>query len=290
MVISIVVPSFNQGRWLRVCLESILSQNYSDIELIVMDGGSTDGSVDIIQTYEDRIAYWQSEPDGGQYRAIEEGLNRATGEIFAWLNADDLYLPWTLRTVASVFGQLPEVEWLTSNFPLMVDSDGVIYSGGICRVVSKDAFLDGLYIPGDPGSLGVIVQEGTFWRRSLWERTIPRFTLAAPLAGDFELWRGFFETADIYNLAMPLAAMTRHFDQRSNQAATYREQAEGVLSVEGRKKYQNLRARIARHFFPRRLVRPLARRVCAYPVKVVEPELGSQGYLSNWRVRTLDLW
>ncbi len=289
--ISIVVPSFNQVRWLRGCIESILSQNYANLELIVMDGGSTDGSVEIIESYADRISYWQSQPDGGQYCAIEDGLNRATGEVLGWLNADDLYLPWTLRTIASVFSQLPEVEWLTSNSPMITSAGGIAFAGGICRVVSKDAFLDGLYVPGASNSLGVIVQEGTFWRRSLWERTMPRFTTVAPLAGDFELWSRFFKTADIHNLALPLAAMTRHREQRSNAAENYREEAKRVLCDCRKEEWRSpWRAGLARFGFPRRTLRGLTRRICAYQVNAVEPVYDSQGYFERWRIKTLAVW
>ncbi|MBZ9965032.1 glycosyltransferase [Mesorhizobium sp. BR1-1-2] len=98
--ISVVVPSYNQGRFLGQCLESIVGQKYNNLELIVMDGGSTDESVSVIREFEAQIDYWQSQPDGGQSAAINAGVARATGDIVAWLNSDDLYMPDALRTVA----------------------------------------------------------------------------------------------------------------------------------------------------------------------------------------------
>lgn len=105
--ITVIVPSYNQGRFLGQCLESIIGQNYENLELIVMDGGSTDESVSIIRQYESRISYWQSQPDGGQSAAINAGVARATGDIVAWLNSDDLHTTDTLRTVADAIKRHP---------------------------------------------------------------------------------------------------------------------------------------------------------------------------------------
>ena len=100
-LISIVTPSFNQGRFLPETLESVLGQNYPSLEYIVMDGGSTDESVAAIQARQASLAFWRSEPDRGQAAAINEGFGRARGAVFGWLNSDDLYVKDNLRTVAS---------------------------------------------------------------------------------------------------------------------------------------------------------------------------------------------
>src|SRR5918912_1452809 len=97
--ISVVVPSLNQARFLGEALDSVLSQGYPGLELIVMDGGSTDDSLEVIRAHEGRIAYWQSRPDGGQSAAINRGVERATGEIVCWLNSDDLLCEGALRHV-----------------------------------------------------------------------------------------------------------------------------------------------------------------------------------------------
>ncbi len=102
--ISIIMPSFNQSRYLEYAIKSIIDQDYpkSKVEFIVMDGGSTDGSLDILQYYEAEFSFWQSRPDGGQANAINLGMQRAEGEIVAWLNSDDLYLPGVFTEVAAL--------------------------------------------------------------------------------------------------------------------------------------------------------------------------------------------
>ncbi|MFW5700742.1 MAG: glycosyltransferase family 2 protein [Cyclobacteriaceae bacterium] len=101
--ITIITPSFNQGHYLEQTIDSVLSQNYPNLEYIIIDGGSTDQSVEIIKKYEKHLAYWVSEPDKGQSEAINKGLRRASGEIVNWINSDDYYEPDALRTVAAAF-------------------------------------------------------------------------------------------------------------------------------------------------------------------------------------------
>ncbi len=101
--ISVITPSLNQGRFLRQCIESVLSQNYRNLEYFIIDGGSTDESLSIIQEYDRAISYWVSEPDSGQSDAINKGFRRASGEIVAWLNADDYYLDGVFERVIDVY-------------------------------------------------------------------------------------------------------------------------------------------------------------------------------------------
>ena len=105
--ITVVTPSFNQGAFLERTIRSVLDQDYPGLEYFVMDGGSTDDSVSIIRRYADRLQHWVSQPDGGQTAAINAGWRMAHGEILAWLNSDDSYLPGTLLTVGRTFLQQP---------------------------------------------------------------------------------------------------------------------------------------------------------------------------------------
>ena len=121
--ISVITPSYNQGRFLGECLDSVFRQDYPDLEVLVIDGGSTDGSVRIIKAHETRLAYWCSEPDAGQGAAINKGLRLATGELVAWLNADDFYLPGALTRVARAYRQNPHASFYFGD-GLRVDKNG----------------------------------------------------------------------------------------------------------------------------------------------------------------------
>lgn len=110
--ISVIVPSFNQAQYLDQALYSLTSQAYDNLELIVIDGGSTDESVEIIKRYAPQISYWVSEPDRGQTHAINKGLERCTGEVWSYLNSDDLLTPGSLAIVAQHFESNPELQWL----------------------------------------------------------------------------------------------------------------------------------------------------------------------------------
>jgi len=107
--ITVVTPCYNAAGFLDACIRSVLDQAYDDLEYIVIDGGSTDGSVGVIRAYEPRLAYWHSRPDRGQAHAINQGLALATGDVVAYLNADDRYCPGALPAVAAILGQRPEV-------------------------------------------------------------------------------------------------------------------------------------------------------------------------------------
>ena len=122
-LVSIVTPSFQQARYLEQTMRSVLEQDYPHIEYLVIDGASKDGSVDIIQKYESQLAYWVSEKDSGQAEAINKGISRATGEIVAWINSDDYYLPGVVSSAVKVFEENPDVVLIYGDM-LAVDENG----------------------------------------------------------------------------------------------------------------------------------------------------------------------
>lgn len=157
--ISIITPSYNQGEFLEETIKSVLDQNYPNLEYIIMDGGSTDNSVDIIKKYQNRLKYWESKKDQGQSHAINKGFRRATGDIIGWLNSDDLYLPDTLQTVVRFFRQHPDIDMVYGD---QIEIDA---SGQVIRAVRSSNFNRRALIAN-----GISISQPTsFYRRKVFE-------------------------------------------------------------------------------------------------------------------------
>lgn len=215
-----MTPSLNRARFLAETIHSVLDQNYPNLEYIIVDGGSTDGSVEIIREFEDRLAWWVSEPDRGPYDAINKGFARATGEVMAWIGSGDEYLPWTFKVVAGAMSASPQIEWLTSQFHLFYDGQGQPTRCEQHVGLSRSLVLRGGTLPGCGWpALCFLQQESTFWRRSLWDRIGGRLDFeACPLAADYDLWMRFARAAELYSVPVPLAGFRQHGDQLRGQA------------------------------------------------------------------------
>jgi len=162
--ITVVTPSYNQAAYLEQTIRSVLDQGYPDLEYIVIDGGSSDGSVEIIKKYEKRLAYWHSRRDGGQSDAIRQGLERATGEIMAWLNSDDYYETGTLKLIAEEFGKDKRADVVYGNMKI-VDGNGLQISER--RLIGHIPWLSRIgMIYGGYG----IYQPASFWRSEIYRR------------------------------------------------------------------------------------------------------------------------
>lgn len=226
--ITVVIPSFNQGKYLEQTLRSVFDQEYPNLEVIVMDGGSTDNSVEIIRKYADRIAYWQSQRDDGQYWAVNEGFRRSTGEIMTWINSDDKLHAGAFNTIASAFTQWAHAEWITG-IPNVMNEEGILQ--WVCSpppVFSRTNYLNKRY---DFPSF--IQQEGTFWRRSLWEKAGATLCTDLRMAGDLELWTRFFRHAPLYTIDTFTGCFRQQREQKTAVAMDlYRAEADRVLEEE----------------------------------------------------------
>lgn len=188
--ISIVTPSFNQAPYLEKTIKSVLSQNYPNLEYVVIDGDSTDTSKEIINKYSQELHYWISEPDTGHANALNKGFEKTSGEIMGWLNSDDMYFPGCFNTVSEIFEKFPEVNWISGLTSAWNDVDSVIN----VQSTQKNIF-DFLL-----GKFGWIQQESTFWRRSLWEKSGARMNESIKYAIDGELWTRFFLQDELYSV------------------------------------------------------------------------------------------
>ncbi|MDJ1502183.1 glycosyltransferase family 2 protein [Xanthocytophaga agilis] len=190
--ITIVTPSFNQAKYLEKTILSIVKQEYPNLEYIIIDGGSTDGSIDIIRKYEKHLTYWESEKDNGLYDALNKGFKKSTGEIMGWLNSDDLLHQNSLFVLADIFSNVPKVKWI-QGYPSVFDDRGrIVYSRP--HKFSKYSF----YLKEFLSDGQFIQQESTYWRRELWEKAGQQICTTYKYAGDFELWMRFFRHETLY--------------------------------------------------------------------------------------------
>ena len=211
--ISIVTPSFNQARFLERTIRSVLEQDYPRLEYIVMDGGSTDGSREIIERHTAGLAHWQSAADGGQTAAINAGWRRSRGEILAWLNSDDFYLPGTLLEIGLAFAANPDVG-LIYGFTQRVDAEG----RPMGTVGSKFRWRTMLF------SHQVIPQPSAFFRRSTVEAAGP-LDETLHFSMDYDFLLRLTRRQQPLLLPLPLAVATIHEDAKTtrDQAAAARE-------------------------------------------------------------------
>jgi glycosyltransferase involved in cell wall biosynthesis len=204
LTLSVVIPTLNQGDTIEDTLASILAQDCLDhLEIIVMDGGSTDGTLEVLERYRPWIHHLITGPDGGQSEAINRGLSIAKGDVLAWLNSDDYYLPGALAAVLDRFGAEPQLQFLV----------------GAGDVVSlENAFLR--HVPPLPMNATTmrdwkldrwVMQQSCFWRRELWQR-VGGVDESLHLLMDYDLWFRFSKLTEAGMIGQTLAAM-RYYPQ-----------------------------------------------------------------------------
>jgi glycosyltransferase involved in cell wall biosynthesis len=199
--IALITPVYNSAKYIEQTIRSVLAQNYPNLEYFIIDGGSTDGTIDIIRRYESQISGWLSEPDNGMYDAISKGFARTSGEIMGWISATDQLHTGGLAVAGSVFRDLTEVEWITGR-PTGFSEEGMTVLVLDVPRWSRYRFL--------AGANRYIQQESTFWRRSLWEKAGARLDSSQRVVGDFELWLRFFRHAKLYSVDALIGGYRAH--------------------------------------------------------------------------------
>lgn len=201
---SIVTCSYQQGRFLDATIRSVRDQHYPNLEYIIIDGGSKDQSVSIIESHADALSYWVSEKDRGQTHALAKGFQHATGDILGWLCSDDLLLPGALERVARFFETHPDVDFVYGN-ALWIDAEGRFIRPKKEMPWHKFIFLyDHNYLS----------QPATFWRRSLFEK-VGGLDETWNLGMDSDLWLRFARHAKPYYLNEYLAGMRDYPEQKT---------------------------------------------------------------------------
>lgn len=218
-LVSIITPSYNQALYLEQTIQSVLDQDYAPIEYMIIDGGSSDGSVEIIRKYDKRLAWWVSEPDAGQAEAINKGLQRAKGEIVAWLNSDDLYLPGAVAQAVQILQAQPEVG-LVYGDAITIDPQG----RRLKRLTLGEWGLEDLM------GFRIICQPAVFMRRDVLERAgylDPSYHFLL----DHHLWLRMARLAAVKHVPQVWAA-ARHHPEAKNvaQAAAFGQEAFRILN------------------------------------------------------------
>ena len=217
-LVSIITPSFNQANYLEQTLRSVLEQDYARIEYIVIDGGSTDGSVEIIRKYKDRFAYWVSEKDNGQAEAINKGLVRAKGEIVAWLNSDDYYLPNTISEVVKAFEENPDILMVYGDV-LAVDEQGQTINVLKYRQLSFEDLI----------CFQIVGQPSVFFRRAALEK-VGLLDASLHFLLDHHLWLRIAQQGKILHVPQTWSAARYHAEAKNRaKAAEFGREAFRIL-------------------------------------------------------------
>ncbi len=243
--ISIIIPSFNQGVFISQTINSILNQSYRDFEILVMDGGSTDHTIEILKSYGDRI-FWLSEKDRGQTHAINKGIALAKGEVIAYLNSDDYYLEGTLEKVADFFDHHENTLWVTGDY-VIVDENGKQIQPAIAKYKTffrKRISFSVLTV------LNPIIQPSTFFRRELITK-IGLFSEELRYTMDYEFWLRAIKKHIPFLLKDKLSGFRIH--NNSKGGSEYKKQFKEELLVA--KKYQTNQFLIFLHILHNQLIR-----------------------------------
>jgi GT2 family glycosyltransferase len=217
-LVSIVTPSFNQASYLEQTMRSVLDQDHADIEYLVIDGGSTDGTVDLIKNHAPRLAYWVSEKDSGQADAINKGMARSKGDIVAWLNSDDYYLPGTVAAAVRAFDANPDVVLVYADM-FAVDQHGQTFNTLRYRQLTLEDLL----------SFQIIGQPAVFMRRSAFENA-GGLDLSYHFVLDHHLWIRIASQGRILHVPQTWAAARYHPAAKNRaQAAAFGKEAFRIL-------------------------------------------------------------
>ncbi len=210
MRISVITTTYNAIPHIVATTRSVLQSSYSDLEYLIIDAGSTDGTLEYLRGIDDPRVRLQVKPGMRQYEALDWGLKHATGDIQSWLNGDDLYYPGTIACVAQLFTEFPDVHWITG-LPSFVDEEGRCTMIAVLSSYPRRYIQNGWFTE---LTFGNLIQESMFWRQGLYQ-SAGGLNLNYDLAADFELWTRFARLTPLVVVSSLLASWRRHGGNRS---------------------------------------------------------------------------
>lgn len=235
MKFSIVTPVYNGEQHIHETIESLLIQEGDfEIEYIVQDGGSKDRTIEIVNEYKSKIESGEkiykckaftiqctSERDNGMYDAINRGFAKATGDVYAWINSDDYYLPHALSKMKQAFESFEDIVWVKGITSFM-DTQGIITQGD-CYLYNQTLLSQGVY-----GTDAYFVhQDSVFWRRELWQKS-GGIDINLRYAGDYALWISFARYAPLWIIYAPISVFRKREGQLSSNMVKYREEQKKI--------------------------------------------------------------
>jgi hypothetical protein len=228
MRVSIVTTTLNAMPYVVEATRSVLQTGYPNLEYIIIDAGSSDGTLDHINSLRDTRLKVDVIKGITQYEAIDLGFRKSTGDVLGWINGDDLYYPWTISCVGRFFTDFPEVQWITG-LPTILNAQGECISVGHVASHPSRYLRNGWY---KESALGGLQQESMFWRRSLYEKAGGLDTKYS-LAADTELWIRMAHYAELVPVTAPLGTFRMHATNRSiaGRARFVREQEDATKSL-----------------------------------------------------------
>jgi len=215
LLISVITPVFNGENLIKDTIESVIEQTYSSVEYIVVDGNSSDGTLNIVRSYADKISQVISEPDAGMYDALIKGFTRAKGDVVCYINAGDVLLPHALQVAAEVFTN-PSVSWITG-YRSICNEQGAITHVDLPFRYKSSLIRAGSYAK----ALPFIQQESTFWRASLLKSVDYTFLRNLKMAGDYYLWWCFAKSSRLDVVSSQFGVFKKHEGQMSEVINQY---------------------------------------------------------------------
>jgi glycosyltransferase involved in cell wall biosynthesis len=227
------MPVYNGERYIEYAIKSIINQSYKNIQLILVDGGSTDGTMDIVNKYADAFEIIISEKDKGMYDAINKGFSHADGELMLWLNSDDYLFENAIKSAVMIMKKYPKVKWIKGRNAYL-DQNNILRKIACFQSYYQSLIKSGYY---RSDVIGSIMQETTFWHRDLYIKAGNHINIDYKVASDYELWVRFAKFETLYSINTLLGAFRQHNAQLSADINLYETECNSIKNITPLKRF-----------------------------------------------------